>query len=289
MWAHGTGRFALVVMALWTAIALVSLFWTPVPLGLTDGFNVWAAPSLTHIMGTDGTGADMFSWLIAGMGTDLFIVIVTVALTAALGLLVESLMVSRSVALSQGSIVTVDALISIPTMLIALMLAAPLGATVIGVILACGIGYGLNLARVARPAALLAARSAYVESARANGASAVRVFFTHIVPNCMPVMIVQLSLSAGTALLAEAGLTYLGIGVPSGTPSLGRSIATSVSLITVHPTTVIWPGLTATILVVALNLLGDNLRDAIDPLRNPALRQLGHAVQSSDAAPEREA
>ena len=94
----------------------------------------------------------------------------------------------------------------------------------------------------------------------------------HILPNISPVLPVQLSLSAGTAVLAESGLTYLGIGVPSGVPSWGHSLATSVKFINVYPLTVLWPGLIVTLVVVALNLFGDALRDAADPLTNPRLR-----------------
>ena len=169
--------------------------------------------------------------------------------------------------------VVVDALISIPTVLIALVLAVPLGASIAVIVIACGFGYGLNLARVARPQALLAAQSDYVESAVSNGASGACVFFRHIVPNILPVMLVQLSLSAGTAVLAESGLTYLGVGVPSGTSSWGHSLATTVRFITVYPLTVLWPGLVVTVAVVALNLFGDALRDAIDPVTNPELRR----------------
>ena len=89
------------------------------------------------------------------------------------------------------------------------------------IIAACGLAYGLNLARILRPAAMLAARSDYVESALWSGASSLRVFFTHIVPNTVPVLCVQLSMSAGTSLLAEAGLTYLGVGVGAGVAQLG--------------------------------------------------------------------
>ena len=144
-------------------------------------------------------------------------------------------MVARNAALASSSVVVVDALISVPTVLIALILAVPLGASIAVIVIACGFGYGLNLAR---PAALLASRSSYVESALANGASGWRVLISHVMPNILPVLAVQLSLSAGTAVLAESGLTYLGIGVPSGVPSWGHSLATSVKLINVFPLTV---------------------------------------------------
>jgi peptide/nickel transport system permease protein len=99
-------------------------------------------------------------------------------------------------------------------------------------------------------------------------------------------MSVQLSLSAGTAVLAESGLTYLGIGVPSGVPSWGHSLATSVKFINVYPLTVLWPGLIVTCVVVALNLFGDALREAADPVANPALRQVRvRRAEASHAQP----
>lgn len=277
MWRRGEGKFALTVLALWLAVAAVSIVWVPRPLSETDGYHVWAAPSASHWLGTDGTGADVFSWLMAGSRTNLLIVVLTVLFAAAFGMLLVAAMVARNTALASTSVVVVDALISIPTVLLALILAVPLGASITVIVVACGFGYGLNLARVARPAALLAARSSYVESALANGASGARVFAAHILPNIMPVLSVQLSLSAGTAVLAESGLTYLGIGVPSGVPSWGHSLATSVKFINVYPLTVLWPGLIVTLVVVALNVFGDLLRDAADPLSNPALRSAGAA------------
>lgn len=282
MWRRASGRFPLLVIGLWVLVSVVSLFWTPRPLMQTDGYHTWQAPSMEHWLGTDGTGADVFSWLMAGSRTDLIIVILTVLVAAALGLLFVAAMVSRHTVLAGASVVVVDALISIPTVLIALVLAVPLGASVAVIVIACGFGYGLNLARVARPQALLVARSAYVESAMANGASGAYVLFRHIVPNILPVMLVQLSLSAGTAVLAESGLTYLGVGVPSGTPSWGHSLATTVRFISVYPLTVLWPGLVVTVVVVALNLFGDALRDAIDPVTNPELRRAAGATRMEE-------
>mgnify|MGYP001265805543 CR=1 FL=1 len=282
IWARAQGRYALTVISLWIFTALVSSLWTPHSLWATDGYNVWAAPSADHWLGTDGTGADVFSWLMAGSGTNLLIVILTVSVSAVIGLLLIAAMVSGAVMLSGVTVVAVDALISIPTVLIALILAVPLGASIAVIVIACGLGYGLNLARVARPQALLAARSDYVKAAGAAGISPLRVLLTHIVPNAMPTMSVQLSLSAGTAVLAESGLTYMGIGVPSGVPSWGHSLATSVKFINVYPLTVLWPGLIVTAVVVALNLFGDALREAADPVANPALRQ----VRQRQARPE---
>lgn len=275
MWARTTGRFALIVLALWVVLAIVASLWTPYALFDTDGYNVWSAPTGKHWLGTDGTGADVLSWLMAGSATDLIIVLITIAITIAFGLLLVTMVVSQTQALSVGFTVAIDALISIPTVLIALMLAVGLGASILVIVLACGFGYGLNLARVARSEALLAAKSDYVQAARMNGARGFSIMRRHIIPNIMPVLIVQSSLCAGTVLLAEASLTYLGIGVPSGVPSWGHSLSTSVRFISIHPMTVLWPGLCITLVVIALNLFGDALRDAADPLSNPQLRRLG--------------
>ncbi|MFT8640012.1 MAG: ABC transporter permease [Bifidobacterium sp.] len=272
IWHRGEGKFALIILGLWLAVAAVSLFWTPWSLWWTDGYHVWQKPSTSHILGTDGTGADVLSWLMAGSRTNLLICVLTVLVTAVFGLLLLAAMLARTALFAQTSVVVIDALISLPTVLIALILAVPFGPSVAVIVAACGFGYGLNLARIARPQALLVARSGYVESALSNGASAAGVFSRHVMPNIMPIMMVQLSISAGTVVLAESGLTYLGIGVQSGVPSWGHSLATSVTFINVYPLTVMWPGLVITCVVLALNVFGDALRDCADPLSNPELR-----------------
>ena len=272
MWRKASGRYSLIVLAIWILVSLISRFWTPVPIWVTDGYRIWQAPSRAHLLGTDGTGADILSWLMAGSATNLVISLLAVLLSGVLGLLLVMAMVSRRSGVSQTVVVLVDALISLPTVLLALILAVPLGPSIAVVVVACGFGYGLNLARIVRPQALLAAESDYVRSARHSGVGSFRIFCTHLVPNVIPVLCVQLSMSAGTSVLAESGLTYLGVGVPSGLPSWGHSLTTSVKFINVFPLTVLWPGLVVTMVVVALNLFGDALRDAIDPVTNPRLR-----------------
>ena len=138
MWRRAEGKFALIVLALWLLIAIVSLFWTPQSLWATDGYHVWAKPSAEHWLGTDGTGADVFSWLLAGSHTNLVIVLLTVVASMAWGLLLIAAMVARNAALASSSVVVVDALISVPTVLIALILAVPLGASIAVIVIACG-------------------------------------------------------------------------------------------------------------------------------------------------------
>lgn len=265
IWRASFGKFVCVTLFLWLAIAAISLFWTPYSLLKTNGYEVWQKPSFAHLLGTDGTGADMLSWLMAGSRVELVIVVCTVMISALIGTVLLSIMISQYKIIHATSVMAVDALISVPTVLIALMLAVPFGANVLVIVIACGFGYGFNLARIVRPSAKLVLQSDYVNSAISQGASRRYVLLRHVLPNITPVALVQLSLSAGTVILAESGLTYLGVGVPSGVPSWGRVLATSVTLIHVNPLAVLWPGLIVTIVVVALNLLGDVLRKVLDP------------------------
>lgn len=273
IWSRAEGRFVIVVIALWLLTAAVSAFWTPWPLLASDGYRVWAAPGAGHALGTDGVGRDLLSWLMAGSRTELVVVAATVLLTFALGLLVVSALIARNGLARTGAVVAVDALISVPTVLVALVLAIPLEGTLWIVILSCALAYALNLGRICRSQGLLARDSQFALAARAAGASPWRVLTTHVLPQLVPTFVVQLSIAAGTTVLAEAGLTYLGIGVPASVPSWGHSLAASARFINVFPLSVVWPGAVITLAVSALNLLGDVVRDAVDPLSNPALRR----------------
>lgn len=265
IWRGIIGKFVCIILCLWIFVAALSFVWTPYSLLETNGYQVWQKPSLKHRLGTDGTGADMLSWLMAGSRVEILLVISTIVIASVVGFVILSFTICRVQKIRSVSIMAVDALISIPTVLIALMLAVPLGTSVLVIMLACGFGYGLNLARILRPSAVLVLKSNYVDCAISNGASRSYVLLKHVLPNILPIASVQLSLSAGTVILAESGLTYLGVGVPSGVPSWGRVLSTSVTLIHVYPLAALWPGLVVTLTVLALNLFGDVLRSVTNP------------------------
>lgn len=265
IWRGIIGKFVCIILCLWILVAALSFVWTPYSLLETNGYQVWQKPSLKHWLGTDGTGADMLSWLMAGSRVEILLVISTIVIASVVGFVILSFTICRVQKIRSVSIMAVDALISIPTVLIALMLAVPLGTSVLVIMLACGFGYGLNLARILRPSAVLVLKSDYVDCAISNGASRSYVLLKHVLPNILPIASVQLSLSAGTVILAESGLTYLGVGVPSGVPSWGRVLSTSVTLIHVYPLAALWPGLVVTLTVLALNLFGDVLRSVTNP------------------------
>ncbi|MFD0705401.1 ABC transporter permease [Alloscardovia venturai] len=268
------GAFPLIFIGIWILVSCVSLVWTPFSLSYTNGYNVWTTPSRVHWLGTDGAGVDSFSWLMAGSATELLIVVIVAMVTLVVGIAGVALTVTHSFGFNRVIIVVVDALISIPVIVVALLCAAPYGATIVGVIVSCAFAYSLNLIRVVRPVATAAAASDYVVFARYKGKSDVRVFFDHIMPSIMPAVIINVSLAAATSILAESGLTYLGVGVPSSVPSWGHSLATTSHYISIHPSVVMWPGLIITLAVIALNLVGDAMREVVDPLTNPALKEV---------------
>ena len=184
IWHTGGGKYAMIVIGLWVAVSAISLFWTPYRLLDTDGYHVWASPSGSHPLGTDGVGSDVLSWLMAGSRTNLAIALLTVCVAAAVGLLLVAAMVSRNSAFASTSVVVVDALISLPTVLIALILTVPFGASAAVIVISCGFAYGMNLARILRPAAMLAARSPYVIMGRGQSDSRVLYAYPAEHPAC---------------------------------------------------------------------------------------------------------
>lgn len=272
------GFFCVVCLVLWIIVSFVSLFYTPYPINESDGYNAWSAPGSAHLMGTDGAGRDMLSMLMAGSSWELFIVIMTVLCSAILGIFFLYAGISFGGGTEDGkktfAVVILDALISVPSIVVVLILNAKMGACVAVVVLACSYGYGLNISRIARPSAQSACESDYVASAKYSGVSRAGIYFSHILPACAPVIVVQLSICAGSVILAESSLTYLGLGAPSNVPTWGRSLASCVRLITVYPSTVLCPGLLVVSAVIMFNILGDCARVAADPLLNERLRSI---------------
>lgn len=267
-----SGRFSLAVLAVWVLLALVSLIWTPYPLLDQEKGSILAAPSWRHPLGTDAAGADVVSWLLKGSSVELAVAALVVFITFLIGSAGIALTVSSHRIVSRISTVAIDTLIAVPTIVIAMVIVVPFGASIAVVVIACSCAYSFTLMRIVRPQALLAVSSDYVEAARWAGAGDWTVFRRHVLPSVAPMMIIELSHCAGTAVLAEVGLTYLGVGMPSDIPSWGHTLATSSQLISVYPLTVVWSGLCVAAGVSALNIMGDSIREAADPVTNPRLR-----------------
>ncbi|WP_435744025.1 ABC transporter permease [Microbacterium sp. PMB16] len=265
LWQTATGRFGLIVVAVIAVTAIVASFWTPFNPQSSNVGDRWLPPSWPHLLGTDDTGRDILSLLMAGARTTVFVSVGAGIVATILGIALAALGALTARWVRETVAVFVDILIAFPVLLIAMMISSVWGGSLWVVIWAVGIGFGVNIARVTRPELRRVQQSDFVLAARASGLTPAQSLVRHLLPNVAPVFIVQLSWSMAVAVLAEAGLSYLGFGASVVEPSWGILLADLQRYIGVHPLSVLWPGLTITITVLALNLLGDGLREATDP------------------------
>ncbi len=265
LWALSTSRFGIIVIAIVGLVAVISVFWLPFDPKSVDIANRWAPPGWPHVLGTDGSGRDIASLLMAGARTTVWVALGAGMIATLIGLALAALGALTVRWVRESVAVFVDILIAFPVLLIAMMISAVWGGSLWVVIVSVGIGFGVNVARVTRPELRRVLHSDFVLAGRASGLSPWQNLWRHLLPNVAPVFIVQLSWAMAVAVLAEAGLSYLGFGAPPTEPSWGLLLAELQSFISVHPLTVVWPGLAITLTVLGLNLLGDGLRDVTDP------------------------
>ena len=277
------GAFALAVLALLAITALVSLFWLPANPNQSNISEAWQSPSLTHWLGTDSSGRDIASRLMAGARVTVLVVLGAALVSGLIGLGLAIISALGPRKLREPLIIFIDVLIAFPTLLLAIMLAAVFGSGIPVVIVSVGIGYGVQIARVVRAELRQINAEDFILAARASGLSRWAILRMHLLPNAAPVFVVQLSLAMGLAILAEAGLSYLGFGAPPSVPSWGLMLQESQSQIAIHPAVVMWPGLAITLTVLAFYLLGDALREAMDPRLRFGGRR-ADSVQSGDPA-----
>lgn len=265
LWALSTGRFGLIVAATIAVVALVARLWTPFDPQRVDIADRWAPPGWPHLLGTDGSGRDILSVLMAGAGTTVWVAVGAAVVATVIGIVLAALGALTARWLRESVAVLVDILIAFPVLIIAMMISAVWGGSLWVVIISVGIGFGVNVARVTRPELRRVLHSDFVLAGRASGLTPFQNLWRHLLPNVAPVFIVQLSWAMAVAVLAEAGLSYLGFGAPVTEPSWGLLLKDLQAYITVYPLTVVWPGLAITLTVLGLNLLGDGLREATDP------------------------
>lgn len=230
-----------------------------------DFGSVLAPPSLAHPMGTDDLGRDEFSRVIFGARIALLAGVISVSIAVVIGLPVGLLSGYYGGRVDDVVMRLTDALLSFPFLVLALALVAILGAGVDKAMIAIGLVFTPRFIRLARAQVLGEREQPYVEAARAMGAGDGRILWRHLLPNSLSPLLVQASLDMAGAITAEATLSFLGLGTQPPTPAWGSMLNLAQSYLSTAPWTAIFPGLAIFLTVLALNLLGDGLREALDP------------------------
>lgn len=225
------------------------------------------APSLAHWMGTDENGRDVFARVVFGARASLLAGMVSVAIAAGIGVPVGLLAGFAGGITDMAIGRVVDAMLSCPFLILAIALAAFLGPALTNAMIAIGISAAPAFVRVARGATMDAMPHEYVEAARALGNRPLRVAIRHVAPNIIPPVLVQATLAIATAIIAEASLSFLGLGQQPPAPSWGSMLNSAQRFLTQAPWLAIFPGCAIFLVVLAVNLVGDGLRDALDPRR----------------------
>ncbi len=246
--------------------ALLSFVWTPHDFAAMDIPNKLQPPSAVHWFGTDHFGRDIFSMVMVGARTSIAVALVAVGIGMALGVPLGLAAAARSGGLLDEVIMRANDLVfAFPALLIAILITAVFGASAVNAIIAIGIFNIPVFARLTRGGALSLWKREYILAARVSGKGAARISFEHILPNIANLLIVQGTIQFSLGILAEAGLSYVGLGAQPPTPSWGRMLADAQTLIGLAPHIAIFPGLAIVFTVLGLNLMGDGLRDLLDP------------------------
>ena len=245
--------------------ALLSFAWTPWPPYEMDLQATLQPPGRAHWLGTDAYGRDVATLLLVGARATIAVGVIAVGIGLALGTLLGLVAAARRGWVDELIMRVADLAFAFPALLLAIMLTAVYGPGMVNAIIAIGLFYVPTFARVTRASALAVWSREYVLAARASGKGAVRITLEHVLPNIASVLIVQATIQFALAILAEAALSYLGLGTQPPQPSWGRMLAEAQTLLFQAPLLAVWPGVAIALAVLGLNLLGDGLRDVLDP------------------------
>lgn len=261
--AIGGGLIGLLVLA-----ALVAPLVAQYPYDQVMAGGRLAAPSLDHPFGTDALGRDMLSRILYGARIALGVASGGVAIAASLGILPGLIAGYRGGWIDQALSRAMDVWLAFPGLLLAMVIVSRLGPSLQNTVIALGVVGAPGFFRLTRGATLSARRAAYVEAAHATGARELRILLRHILPNLASPLIVLATMRAGTLLLAAGGLSFIGLGAQQPLPEWGALLAAGRNYLDTAPWLAIFPGVCITGVVAGLNLLGDGLRDLLDPQLN---------------------
>lgn len=246
-------------------VALLSLVWTPHAVTAIEIANKLQGPSAAHWLGTDHFGRDLVSMLMVGASNSVAVALVAVGIGLGLGVPLGALAAAKRGWIDELVMRLSDFTFAFPALLSAVMITALLGPGAINSIIAIGIFNIPVFARLTRGAALVVWQREFILAARAAGKGLARISAEHVLPNIASVLIVQATIQFALAILAEAGLSYLGLGTQPPQPSWGKMLNEAQTLMFNAPQLAIFPGLAIALTVLGLNLFGDGLRDLLDP------------------------
>lgn len=226
---------------------------------------IYQSPSLEHPFGTDAVGRDQFSRVIYGGRASLSIGFAAVGIALVLGILLGCIAGFYGGRYDSVIMRVIDMMLAIPSVLLAIVITSALGASLFNLTLALGISSVPSYARITRASIMSIRGSEYIEAARLGGCSDARIIIRHVLPNILAPLIVQVTLGLGLAILNASSLSFLGLGVQPPTPEWGSMLAAARGEIRNYPYLLVFPGCAIALVVLALNMVGDGLRDALDP------------------------
>ena len=247
-------------------MAALSFLWTPYDITQMAVANKLQGPSAAHWLGTDHFGRDILSMVMLGARTSIAVALVAVGIGMGIGVPLGLIAAANKggwldEVIMRGN----DLIFAFPSLVIAILITAAFGPSAVNAIIAIGIFNIPVFARVTRGGALPVWTLDYIRAAQVAGKGRARISIEHVLPNILNLLIVQGTIQFSLGILAEAGLSYVGLGAQPPTPSWGRMLADAQTFVTLAPHVAIIPGLCIFITVLGLNLLGDGLRDALDP------------------------
>lgn len=265
-WRRLNFIIGLSIVSLVIATALLSFVWTPFDPELVDPTKpLLGLGQQGHLLGTDQFGRDLFSQIMVGARTALFVGVLAVTIAVLIGIPIGGFAAARGGLVEDAVMRVADVVYAFPPVLLAILLVAAVSPGTGSAMVAIGVAYVPIIARVTRGAALTIFRRDYVTAARSYGRGSTFIFVRHVLPNIASVLIVQVTVLFALAILAEAALSFLGIGTQPPTASWGRSLRDAQTFLQITPRLAIWPGLAIALTVLGFNLLGDGIRDAMDP------------------------
>ena len=256
----------LVLILVFVSLALISFLWTPYDVTVLEISQRLKTPSLKNILGTDHFGRDILSMIMVGARTSIAVAIIAVGIGLIFGIPLGLIAAAQRGGFLDDLIMRFNDLVfAFPALVIAILITAILGPGAVNAILAIGMFNIPVFARVARGAALTQWSREYILAAKVCGKGRWLISIEHIFPNIINILIVQVTIQFSLGILAEAGLSYVGLGAQPPIPSWGRMLADSQTMISIAPHIAIFPGMAIVFMVLGLNLMGDGLRDFFDP------------------------